>query len=70
VVPRGKALGWRKTHFGHPDGHIRQALGLGLWVDKRTGELEIPSAELCGRLRRCWIRVTCPEGQFWDTTYS
>jgi len=30
VVPRAEALGWRKTHFGHPDGHVRQALGLGL----------------------------------------
>jgi len=36
VVPRARALGWRKTHFGHPDIHVRQALGLGLNVSEPT----------------------------------
>ena len=72
MVPRDGALGWRKTHFGHPDGHIGRHLAWALILGyNRPCNLDIPSAGLdclAGRLRRPWLCVTCPEGQFWDIT--
>jgi hypothetical protein len=47
VVPRDGALGWRKTHFGHPDRHIGRHLAWALILGyNRLCELDIPSARL------------------------
>jgi hypothetical protein len=67
VVPRAGALGWRKTHFGHPDGHKRRHLAWAYIRYNRPSILDFPSAGLdCldGRLRSRWICVTCPDDQF------
>jgi len=47
VVPRDGALGWRKTHFEHPDGHIGRHLAWALILGyNRPCDLDIPSAGL------------------------
>jgi hypothetical protein len=46
VVPRDGALGWRKTHFGHPDGHIGRHLAWALtWA---TTDLVIWTSQVPG----------------------